>query len=147
LRTFLESGSALILASVDADGAPHASRGWALDVLDDTAVRLLVDGDDARLHDNIAATGVIAITASSVRTLRSVQLKGTATPVEPGDEADFARMQRYFDAFADDVEDTDGVPRSLLARILPTSLAVCHVVVDAVYDQTPGPQAGCELGP
>lgn len=145
LRAFLESGSALILASVDEHGTPHASRAWGLDVVSETTVRLLLDGDDEQLHANLAANGAVAITASSVTTLRSIQLKGRATA--PGRIApdDPARMQRYCEEFFADVQATDGVPRHLLERIVPGTLATCDVEIDAVFDQTPGPRAGTAL--
>ena len=52
-RAFLESGCGLLVATVSADGAPHAARGWGLDVLDvgpPARLRLLLDADDERTH-------------------------------------------------------------------------------------------------
>lgn len=141
----MESGCALILASVGPDLEPHASRGWGLDVVDEHRVRLLVAADDERLHAHIGANGAIAVTASSVRTLRSIQMKGRATGPEPGTDADAARMQRYLDEFFADVETTDGVPPALLQRIVPAELVAYVVDVEAMFDQTPGPNAGSAI--
>jgi len=146
-KEFLESGCALIVATVDADGEPHAGRGWGLDVLEPNRFRLLVDADDLQLRTNLAANGSIAITATHVPTLRSIQLKGHAAETEPRGEADMARLQRFCEEFFADVEATDGVPPSMMQRIVPGSLIPCEVTADAIFDQTPGPGAGSSLSP
>ncbi len=144
-KDLLESGSGLIVASVANDGSPHASRGWGLDVLDANDMRLLVDADDAQLHENLAANGALAVTASRVTTLRSIQLKGRAGPMEVGSADDMLRMRRYCDEFFADVEATDGVSPLLMERIVPARLVAYRFEVDASFDQTPGPQAGSAL--
>jgi len=144
---FLESGCVLIVGLVTPGGDPHATRGWGLDVHStaDGIVRVLVDGDHA---DTVAAIGEgtpVAVTATDVPTLRSVQLKGRIAAVETPAESDPARVARYRDEMFEVVGRTDGVPRHLLERIVPTSFVPCRVVVDDVFDQTPGPGAGAQL--
>ena len=141
-RRFLESGCALIVGTVAADGTPHASRGWGLDVLDDRGVRLVLDGDDAQTIANADATGAIAITAADVRTLHSVQLKGSVRAIQQGGEAEVARALRYADAFFGDIHDTDGTAYHVLERLVPSRYVVCECQVDDWFDQTPGPGAG-----
>lgn len=144
-KEFLESGCALIIATVDADGEPHAGRGWGLDVLEPNRFRLLVDADDLRLRANLAANGSIAVTATHVPTLRSIQLKGHAVETESRGDADIARMRRFCDQFFADVEATDGVAPSMMERLVPARLSACEVRADAIFDQTPGPGAGSSL--
>lgn len=141
-RAFLETGCALIIGTVAIDGAPFASRGWGLDVLDDGRIRLLVDGDDEGTLANAAATGAIAITAADVRTLHSTQLKGTVVAIDDGSDADAARARRYCDQFFLDIHETDGTAYEVLERMVPTRYAVCTCRVDEWFDQTPGPGAG-----
>jgi hypothetical protein len=141
-KEFLESGCALIIASVDDDLVPHASRGWGLDVVGENLIRMLVDADDDQLHANLAANGAIAIGATSVLTLRSVQLKGHTTAFEPGTEADLHRLRRYCDQFFGDIKATDGYEPELMTRIVPARLAAYRAEFDEVFDQTPGPGAG-----
>ena len=143
--TFLEGGSALILGTVAADGAPHASRGWGLDVLGDGEVRLLVDADDDVTLANATATGAIAITAADVRTLHSTQLKGHVVAVEAGGPADQARARRYCDQFFEDIHETDGTPFETLERMVPSRFAACICRFDEWFDQTPGPGAGAPV--
>lgn len=145
---FLESGCALIVATVSADREPHAARGWGLDVVsvDDVTVQLLLDADDARIVDDLAADGEIAITGADVRTLRSVQLKGRAFDIEPATAGDRRRARRYCDGFFLDIHETDGTAFELLERLVPRDYLRCRVVVEELFDQTPGPGAGAPIG-
>ncbi len=144
---FLESGSALIVGTVSDDGVPRATRGHGLNVLrgDALRVRLLLDGDDPLTVEHARAGGRIAITAASVPTLRSLQLKGRATAVEPATDADRDRAHQYSEEFFDDITRSDGTPRVLLERIRPGDYVAATVEVDEVFDQTPGPSAGAQL--
>ena len=141
---FLEGGCALIVGTVGPDGEPYATRAWGVNLLarDLSVIRVLLDATDGRALEDVRHDGRIAITAADVATLRSIQLKGHCSGVEPGTDEDRARANRYANAFFADVEGTDGVPRRLLERLLPFDFAVCTVVIDELYDQTPGPGAG-----
>ncbi len=144
---FLESGCALIVGTVDAHGAPHATRGWSAKVLDagEARLRLGLDALDSTVLDNLQETGRIAVTGADVRTLRSAQMKGRAGDLVPADDLDRERIARYCDAFYTDVYESDGTPRPLLDRLTPADFVMCEVTVDEYYDQTPGPAAGNEL--
>ena len=145
-RTFLESGCSLILGTVLPDGEPHAGRGWGLTVLPDEAqVRLLLDVEDTTTNDCAAGGGAVAITAASVRTLRSLQLKGRVLSLEAGSPEDAGRAARYCEAFFTDIEETDGFGREITERLVPLGYLVCTVAVDDLFDQTPGPGAGARL--
>jgi hypothetical protein len=141
---FLEGGCALIVGAVAPDGEPHASRGWGLTVLSDDPLvcRLLLPADDAPGLAHLAADAPIAITAADVPTLRSLQLKGRSLRVEPADDEDAERADRYVTAFFGDIITVDRLPADRLERLRPPGYAACVVVIDEVYDQTPGPGAG-----
>ena len=147
LVAFLESGCALIVATAGADGAPHASRGWGLDVLDPATgrIRLLLGADDPVVLAHAAAGGGIAVTGADVLTLRSAQAKGRVVAVEPVTADDRARSQRYCTAYHDAVAIVDDIPRHLMQRMVPVEMVRCDVQVEAVFDQTPGPGAGSEI--
>jgi hypothetical protein len=146
-KRFLESGCALIVGTVNADGEPHANRGWGLTVLpgDGDHIRLLLDADDPRALADLTAAGAIAITGADVRTLQSVQLKGRFVGSEPADDDDRARVRRFCDGFFGDVVAVDGTPRELLERLVPDDYVACTIAIGEVYDQTPGPGAGAPL--
>lgn len=146
-RQFLESGCALIIGTVSDDGEPHAGRGWGLDVLagDETMVRLLLDADDATSIAHAAAGGAIAITATSVATLHSLQLKGRSLRVEPVSPEDAERGARFCDDFFTDIVNSDQTDRALVERLTPAGYVACVAVIREVFDQTPGPKAGAAV--
>jgi hypothetical protein len=145
---FLEGGCSLVIGSVGADGAPTASRGWGLTMLsrERGECRLLLDAAAERFIDNLHRTGVIAVTAADVPTLRSIQLKGVVTDIEPATDADRDRADQYTCAFFDDIEHTDGTDRRVLEHMRPREFVASLATFDRIYDQTPGPSAGAALG-
>jgi hypothetical protein len=148
-RAFLESGCALIVGTVDPEGGPHAGRGWGLSVLDDGSVprlRLLLDADDERSVAHAARGGAIAVTATSVTTLRSMQLKGRSIGTEVVTVDDEARAARFVEHFFADVHATDGVEWEVFDRMTPMGYVPVVFEAHETYDQTPGPQAGARVG-
>jgi hypothetical protein len=141
---FLETGCALLVATVLPDGEPFAARAWALTVVDAARgeVRILLDAEDTEAIALVGAGAPVACTGASVVDLRSVQLKGRGTGVEAATAADLDRAGEYTEALFADIEATDGYARSLLERLLPRGYVPCTVVVEELFDQTPGPGAG-----
>ena len=146
---FLETGCALLVATATGDGAPVATRGWGCRVLERGAgrarLRVLLARDDPHGYEHAAVGDRVAVTATSVRTLRSVQLKGRIVGIEPatGDDEDVGAA--YREGFFRDINDTDGTPFALLERSAPTGHLAWLVEVDELFDQTPGPEAGRSL--
>jgi len=145
-KDFLESGCALIIATVSSGGEPFATRGWGMFVLDDEGrARLLLDERDVHALDDLQDSGRIAITAAHVPTLHSMQMKGRFTRVEPANDTDRQKVAQYCESFFTDIERTDGQPRRLLERMVPEGFVACELVIDEFFDQTPGPGAGATL--
>jgi hypothetical protein len=147
VQALLESGCALLIGTVDRAGMPHASRGWGLDVLDGAKglVRIVLAGDDAVTLTNLRSSGRLAVTATDVATLRSVQGKGHVLSLERGTTADRRRATRYVEAFCGDIGRVDATPRVLVERLVPSTYESCVAALDEWYDQTPGPAAGCRV--
>lgn len=145
---FLHSGCALLVGTVDEFGRPHAGRGLGLTVLDATAgvVRLLAAADEPDTMANLRPGAPVAITAASVRTLRSFQVKGHVEAVEPCGEADRRKQQQYTDDFIGDIHEVDGDAPATLQRWTDHPAVACVVRLDASFDQTPGPSAGSQVG-
>ncbi len=142
----LEGGSALVVGSVGPDGMPRAVRGWGARVLDPPdRLRLMLDAEEDATLAHLRDSGRIAVTGCDVPTLRSVQVKGRVELVEPPTALDLALQERCTDRFFRDVEDTDQTPRHLLDRMLPREFVACVVVIEDVFDQTPGPAAGASI--
>lgn len=145
---FLRGGCALIVGTVHADGAPHAGRGWGLDVVEDgdrAVVRLLLDVDDHVMVDHMAAGGAVAVTAASVRSLRSLQMKGRALGIDDARPEDDERMDRYIEQFFRDIVETDGTGTTVLDSIRPFAPVAALVEVRERFVQTPGPGAGARV--
>jgi hypothetical protein len=146
LVRFLRSGCTPIVGRVTPEGAPVAMRGWGIHAeVDDATLRLLLDADDVAALGGPAPGDRIAVTATSVPTLRSVQMKGRLTAIGPADATDLERMRVFLDAMYGDIAAADGFPRALLERWQPAEVVVCTVAVEAIFDQTPGPLAGAPL--
>jgi hypothetical protein len=145
---FIEAGCALIVGTVDAHGAPLATRGWGADVLDAAAGRLqlLLSADDVVVNAGLTVGMPIAITGADVPSLRSIQLKGhvVVAPLPPTD-ADRERSQRYREAFFSDISLADGIDRDVIDRLAPRDVVRVVVAVEELFDQTPGPTAGAAL--
>lgn len=144
--TFLTGGRALLVGSVADDGTPWAGRGWGLDLVDTDRglIRLLCSAADLS-PDSARAGAAVAVTATSIRTLRSLQLKGRVTGVGPTGHGDDELHRRYCEQMFSDIRDTDGTPPEVVARLVPRDLLAVAVQVDEVFDQTPGPGAGAPV--
>jgi hypothetical protein len=143
----LEGGSALTIGTVRSDGVPHAARAWGLDLLahDPMRVRVLLDAHDTGTIENLQPGANVAVTATSVPTFHSVQLKGTSRGIRATGDGDAERFARYERSFYDDIETADRTPRHLMERLSPEELVAVELDITEVYDQTPGPGAGQEL--
>jgi hypothetical protein len=146
LTAMLEAGSSLIVGVVDPRGEPRATRAWAATVTDadQRRVRIVLSGDDPVAVESLP-DGVVAVTGADVRTLRSHQMKGRVDLVEPPTDRDLAMMAEHSTAFMEAVHAVDGNPISELQRLLPNTLVVFEMVVDELYDQSPGPDAGAAV--
>jgi hypothetical protein len=142
--TFLGDKAALIVGVVGPDGRPFATRGWGLTVTDCVSgrSRLLLDADDRLRFDHLTDGGSIAVTGTDVPTLRSFQVKGRVRRLDDVDDADLDHAARYCDGFFGDIEAADHFPRYVLERMRPDALFACELVIEEVFDQTPGPRAG-----
>jgi hypothetical protein len=143
----LHSGCALVIVTIGPDGAPHATRGWGLTVVDAASglLRVLVQTDDTLTLENIRAGAAVAVTATSVPTFRSVQLKGRGHSVEEPTPQDRERQTDYTRQLVEDIRVTDGHAVDVLERWGRREAVPCLIEVDTSFDQTPGPGAGTAI--
>jgi hypothetical protein len=138
----------MVAALVDGEGVPYATRTSGFTVLEERPLRLRVvlpldDGLPLVVGEPV---GPIALTVTDPLTLRSVQFKGQAGAVEPATAEDRAAVARFCDSFFSALIEIDGYERSFLERVVPDDFMACTVVIDELYDQTPGPGAGAAIG-
>ena len=150
MRGLLESGCSLVVGLLAAGDVPFGTRAWAFDLLDPeagTARLLLGAGELARVdrsREDLAGAS-IAVTAADVRTLRSVQVKGTLLGIEDATADDVERCRRHQEGFFGAVIEVDGTPHEVLERLVPVDLVAARLRVEDAYDQTPGPRAGASV--
>lgn len=143
----LESPCSLLVASVDADGLPDAVRGWAVDVLGPDRVRVLLAADADRTLANLADGGRMALTTTHFITAVSWQLKGVAASIEEASPADRIRFDAYCSGCLQIISLAQDMPEAVIARLIPAGVVACEMVVEQVFDQTPGPGAGACVAP
>lgn len=106
-------------------------------------IRLCVAaGGCSPIHDNLAANGRTAVTASLPRTYQTVQLKGAVTSLGPPTDADRQEAAAHAARFGALVERL-GVRHS--GCLLYGELVAVTFAVAERFDQTPGPGAGAPL--
>lgn len=142
--TFAAHGRALIIGVVEADGAPFATRGWGFRLDGDVPV-VMIDLDDERGAAGLTADRPIAITASDVATLESVQFKGRSLGVSELQQPDQVAVDTYVDEFISVITRVDRLEPWAVARLIPSRFAACRFRCEAIFDQTPGPRAGQSL--
>ncbi len=143
----IESPCSLIVASVDADGLPDAIRGWGVDVLGPDRVRVLLAADADRTLANLADGGRIALTTTHFITAVSWQLKGVATMIEDASPAERILFDAYCSGCLQILSVAQDMPEGVIARLIPADVVACEMVVEQVFDQTPGPGAGARVAP
>lgn len=143
----LESPCSLLVGSVSANGLPEATRGWGVEVLGPDRVRVLLTANAARTLANIADGGAMALTTTHFMTLVSWQLKGRATTVEPATAADRIRFDTFCAGCVQIIAEIEGTPAEIVSRMVPPGIVACELVVDQIFDQTPGPEAGVRVAP
>lgn len=148
LAGLMDEGAGLLIGTSDADGTPRAARGWSARLDGEGRLRVTVSADDPVVVANLAdvADRTVAVTTASVRTLRSVQLKGPVVAVTEPDDDDRAAFAAHTDSFFRGIIETDGHAEHLVRRMLPDRCLAVVVDVGAGFDQTPGPHAGAALG-
>jgi len=143
----LESACALLVGSVDPHGVPDAIRGWGVEVLGPDRLRVLLSDNADRTLANLADGGRIALTTTHFVTLLSWQLKGRATAIGPVTAADRIRYDAFCAGCVGILHLADGTPEEIIWRIAPQGIVACEMVVEQVFDQTPGPEAGARIAP
>lgn len=141
---FLHSGCAVLIGTVDAEGQPHASRGWGLTV-DGAQLRVLADAGDPQLLSNLQPGVLVAITVASVLTFKSRQMKGRVLAMDTVTDVDDGKLRQYVADFTNDIHEVDRLPMEQLRRWADRQVLPFTVEIDSSFDQTPGPSAGTPL--
>lgn len=143
LVEFMESGVSLLVGSADANLRPDCARAVGCIVgKDRRSVWLLVNATTtARTLANLATRPAVAFTASRVIDHRTIQVKGQATATRSASEPEQMIAQRYIAAFTEALYQV-GLQRAIARRLNAQPCMVIEMTIEAMFHQTPGPQAG-----
>jgi hypothetical protein len=140
----LAPGRSVLVGTADASGWPACCRGVALAVHPDgegvTVYVPVVTG--AETVANVASTGRIAVVCSDPASHETIQLKGRTGAVRVAAEDEAGAVDDFFERFASAL-DSVGLPRGLSRTVTRWPAFAIEVAVEAVFEQTPGPRAGC----
>lgn len=149
LKGLIESGVSVVVGTHDEGLVPEIVRAWGPQVnRDRRSVRLCVpEATSVRTRTNLVGNGRIAVAFSLPSNYETVQLKGVHLRTTKPSGEDLLRVDHHREAFAS-VNESIGVPRARVEsfwrrELVGSSLFVTiHFVVDAIFNQTPGPGAG-----
>ena len=143
-RRCLDPGVAVVVATVDATGAPEPCRAIAIASQDadlETITVYVPAATSEATIANLTATRRIAVVATYPPDHFSVQLKGTVAGVRPAADADEPFLAERLAQFATTL-DVIGVPERVTHRLNHWPAVAIDVRVDGIFEQTPGPRAG-----
>ena len=146
LERCLTPGLSILVGTVDPHGSPASCRGIAI-ASDDNLQTLTVYVPVATGQEtirNVALTRRIAVAASNPADNCSTQLKGTTIDARIARDEEASCVRRALDAFSDSL-DRVGVPRRLTRSVAHWPAFAITLRVEEIFEQTPGPQAGCRL--
>jgi hypothetical protein len=146
LTEFLQDGVGVHLGTRNGRFQPNGARAVAVRVDEDrkhltvfmaavAATRVLPD-----LHSN----GLAAVVCARPTDERACQVKGTFVSVRPIEDQERDIVRQQWDAFLDNLEYI-GIPRVSAATWIDTADVAIRLKVTAIFEQTPGPEAGKSL--
>ena len=148
LASFLEEGLSLYIGTRNALLEPEGARAAALKV-DPDGRHLVVYVTEAaflRIRPNTDDNGQVAISVGRPVDDRACQVKGMVVSVRQAEHAERDLVAWQWDGFMRQLE-TIGIPRGLSAGWTMWPAVAITVKVTAVFEQTPGAQAGTPIEP
>jgi hypothetical protein len=145
LKEFLESRVAVQVASANRAGRPHSSSAWGPRVNTDGSVTLFFDSPRAGSHfANFAQNPRLAAVFGDPISYRSVQLKGRWISTSEPSEEERKWVNRHRQLFASAAV-LVGDPPDSVRNMWMDEVTRIDFLVEAAFDQTPGPNAGMPL--
>ena len=126
VQEFLKGKMAWV-ATAASDGMPNTTPKGSVRVIDDEHV-VFADLFSRKTRENLRANPKVAVTVADMTTYKGYQIKGSAEILESG--LLFEQM----------VEEIKKAPMKL-----PPLQYVVQITVEAVYDQSVGPEAGKQI--
>jgi hypothetical protein len=143
LQSFLEGPHSIMVASRDAALVPALARAITLMCEPDGqhVIAVLPSVASARVLEQLAANGRVAVVSELSATHRTIQLKGQVVAIEAMPESARPAVEARAEAFFAQLE-LVGLPRSLSSRLVRWPCTAVRIRVEQVFEQSPGPGAG-----
>jgi len=146
LAAYLQPGPfSCIVASADPELRPETVRGWGLRMHGDrSAIDIFVGREPSRrLRDNLSKNNAMALAIANVTTYQTVQLKGKCVAIGEPSVADLLRVHAHGEGFVRGVQ-LVGVSEHAARGSLVADVVKLILDPEALFDQTPGPEAGVQ---
>lgn len=146
LAEFVQSGLSTIVGSSSLDGRPQCMRGIGLVVLEGDRVCVFLPCVAAGpTLQNLGSSRRIAVSLSQLGTHKTVQLKGLVNAIRLASDQDRTNLERLFERIIERLSFV-GFPRAVIQSVNRWPSWHVEFVVQDVFQQTPGPHAGLQLG-
>jgi hypothetical protein len=148
LRAFIEGGVGIHIGSRTARLEPNGARVTAVRVEDDFLHLLAYVPEVAagRVLPDLEATGAAAVVFARPIDDRACQIKGIFAGARPAAADERRYVEQQWDAFLASLEKI-GIPRVGASGWITWPSVVIRMRATAIFEQTPGPQAGALLVP
>ena len=146
LATYLTPGPfSIIVAAADLDRTPETVRGWGAALLrDHRTIDVCVGRAPARrLVQILHRRDRVAMAIANVTTYQALQLKGHCVEIGEAEDADRARVRAHGEAFVAGLQRV-GMSEACARGMLVSDVIRLRIVPDALFNQTPGPDAGMQ---
>src|SRR4051812_29894624 len=146
LAAFLQEGVGIHIATRNAALQPNGARAIAVTVEPDGEhfVVYVARAAAARVLPDLQANGQAAIGFGRPIDDRACQVKGVFTGVRDATEDERAKVLEQWDGFLGSLE-TIGIPRAVLKTWVTWPAVAIRLRANALFNQTPGPDAGAPL--
>ena len=146
LAAFLQEGLGIHIGSRDAGLRPNGARALAVSVEED-GEHLVVYAADvaaARILGDLQSNGCMSVLVGRPVDDRSVQVKGTFAGVRPAAVEERPLVEAQWTGYLTQLERI-GIPRAGMAAWVTWPAMGLRMRVTALFEGTPGPQAGAPL--
>ena len=146
LAAFLQEGLAIHIGTRDAQHYPNGARGIAVTVEGDGsyATVYVAKVAAARILPDLRANGHLAAVFCRPTDDRTCQIKGSFVSARAARETDCRILLDQWDSFLRNLE-CIGIPRATLRAWTTWPAVAIRFRPTALFDQTPGPNAGAPL--